>query len=204
MESLLQQPDIKRKIADSIFVAQNLFSRNKVSGSSANLSFRHDEHIFISATGSSFGNLTPNDFSVIDFSGNVVEGAKPSKEFPLHLAFYRKDSKIGAVLHTHSFFSTLWSCLKDIPPNDAVPKYTPYLEMKLGKIGIVPYAPPGSKELFKAMENNINNAAGFLLSHHGPIVPGKNIKDAFFILEELEESCKVAWFMRHESAVETI
>ena len=180
---------------DCIKIAKMLFDRNKVSGSSANLSARFEDLIIITSSGSSFGSLNHGSFSIIDLYGNLIEGPKPSKEYPLHTSFYQKDSNIGAVLHTHSFYSVLWSCLDNININDAVPKYTPYLEMKLGKVGLVDYAPPGTKELFSLFEQRVNCADGFLLKNHGPVVPGKNIIDAFNILEELEESCKIAWFI---------
>ena len=32
-----------------------------------------------------------------------------------------------------------------------------------------------------------------LLKAHGPVVPGKSIMDAFYCLEELEESAHIAW-----------
>lgn len=46
----------------------------------------------------------------------------------------------------HSTYATLWSCLPHENPQDCVPDYTPYLKMKLGTVGIVPYAKPGSQE----------------------------------------------------------
>lgn len=190
---VLNDSDVKAQLEDAIWVSHQLFARNKVSGSSANLSFRHGDKLVISASGSTLGQMSVDDFSVIDFSGKLLEGRKPSKEWPLHVAFYQRTKDCGAVLHTHSFYSVLWSCMDHKNPVDIVPKYTPYLEMKLGKIGLIPYAPPGSQELFAYAKQNIELADGFLLSHHGPIVPGKNILDAFNILEELEESCRIAW-----------
>ncbi len=202
--TVLKQPEVQQQIKQAIFVAKALFDRNKVSGSSANFSFRAGDAVVISASGCSLGAMTEDNFTVIDLEGTVLEGPKPSKEAPLHLAFYRKDPKIGAVLHTHSFYSVLWSCLKHQNEADVVPKYTPYLEMKLGRVGLIPYAPPGSAELFKLAGERIHTAAGFLLAHHGPVVPGRNIMDAFNILEELEESCRIAWYCKDHPEISLI
>ena len=33
----------------------------------------------------------------------------------------------------------------------------------------------------------------FILKQHGPVIGGRSLMDAFYGLEELEESCRVAW-----------
>ena len=190
--------DLKQKYTDAIWVAKALFDRNKATGSSANLSFKHDDKIYVTGTGTCFGRLTEEDFAILDPDGKHLGGAKPSKEYPLHLNCYRHDPDIGAVIHTHSFYATAWSALADIDPDDAVPKYTPYLEMKLGKIRTVPYAPPGTEELFALFSERLAEAKGYLLCNHGPVVFDMTILDAFYGLEELEESCRMAFKLQAE------
>ncbi len=185
--------ELQKKLEDACWAAHTLFNRNKATGSSANMSFVHNGHIFITASGTCFGTLKPEDFTELDMEGNLLNGRKASKEFPLHQGFYKKSGNIGAVIHTHSYYGTLWSCLEHDNPNDIVPRYTPYLKMKVGTIGLVPYAPPGSQELFTAFGKVINDSDAFLLANHGPVVPGKTVLDAFYGLEELEESCRIAW-----------
>ena len=118
---------------------------------------------------------------------------KPSKEWPLHLALFQKSADIGAVIHTHSLYSVLWSFLPAASEEDCIPAHTPYLKMKLGTVGLIPYEKPGSEELFAAFRQRLDKSDGFLLKQHGPVVPGKSIMDAFYSLEELEESARVAW-----------
>jgi ribulose-5-phosphate 4-epimerase/fuculose-1-phosphate aldolase len=187
-------------IDDAVWAARSLFERNKTSGSSANISFRYENRIFISGSGSCFGTLGKKDFSELDISGNPLNGVKPSKEYPLHLAMYHKNSQAGAVIHTHSFYSVLWSCLDRREGGSVIPRYTPYLEMKLGNVGWIPYAPPGSKALFNAFEQVLDDRRGYLLANHGPIVCDTDLFAAFYALEELEESAHLAWELRHEGA----
>ena len=106
------------------------------------------------------------------------------------------------VVHTHSFYSVLWSCLEHEKRTDVIPAYTPYLKMKVGTVGIIPYAKPGSQELFGYMEERIMNSDAYLLKQHGPVVAGRTILDAFYGLEELEESAKTAWYLRGEHVQE--
>lgn len=180
---------------ETIWAAGTLFARGKATGSTANISFRYNGKIYISASGTCFGTLKPEEFAVLDEDGSHLSGPAPSKEAPLHLMMYEKEG-VEAVIHTHSFYSVLWSCLDHDNCKDIMPEYTPYLRMKLGAVGLVPYAAPGSQELFDLFRSRVKESDGFLLKNHGPIVGGKNIMAAFYAMEELEESAKIAWHFR--------
>lgn len=94
--------DSKKDILDkTLWVAHSLFDRNRTTGSCANISFRYENHIFISKSGSSFGRITESDFVETDLGGNIISGGKPSKELPIHLAFYKKNEQNQSVIHTH-------------------------------------------------------------------------------------------------------
>lgn len=184
----------------ALWIAHALFERGKVAGSAANLSFREGELIYITSSGSSFGTLTAEDFSIIDRQGLAVSGKRASKEYPLHLMMYDYLPGTGAVLHTHSTYATLWSCMNEIAPGQPWPAYTPYLAMRLGKIGRIPYAKPGSQQLFEQAQASLNGCRGYLLENHGPIVAAKDLMNAFYDMEELEESAKTAWLLRETPA----
>lgn len=179
----------------ALWVAHTLFKRNKVSGSSGNLSFRFGECIYLTGGGTCFGTLKREDFAVLDQTFRHVSGPKPSKEGPLHCMLYQKNKDVQAVLHTHSFYSTLWSCLENEFSSDCIPSYTPYLRMKLGNIVRVPYELPGSEALFQRFEQSLTDTKGYLLANHGPVVGAGSMEEAFYALEELEESAKIAWFL---------
>lgn len=189
--------NLKQKKEAALWAAKSLFERNKTSGSSANLSFIHDGILYISASGTCLGTLAEHDFAAISPDGVLLSEKKPSKELPLHQMLYQKDPSIGAVIHTHSTYSVLWSFTPYAAghPHDCIPPLTPYLNMKLGAVGLIPYEKPGSVELFQAFKERIGSSRGFLLKQHGPVVPGKDIMDAFYCLEELEESARIAWEM---------
>ena len=191
--------ETQNPVEQAMWIAKSLFDRGKTSGSSANLSFRHDGKIYITGSGTCFGTLTPESFAVLSKAGKHISGPAPSKEYPLHMALYKKHPDIHAVIHTHSFHSVLMSCLPHKDPEDIIPPYTPYLRMQLGRVAFVPYAPPGSKKLFNMFSKRVSDTWGYILANHGPIVGGKTLMAAFYALEELEESAKVAWTLRNES-----
>lgn len=188
---------------DVLWVSHTLYDRGKVSGSTGNISYRSGNYIYISCSGSCMGRLKEQDFSIIDLMGNHISGPKPSKEWPLHLSLYKKDD-IQCVLHTHSFYITLWSCLEHETESDIIPRYTPYLKMKLGAVKLVPYAEPGSEELFALFASKVDVCNGYILKNHGAIVGGKSILDTFYSLEELEESARIAWNLKDSVAASLI
>lgn len=195
---------LQKKLNDAVWAAHSLFERGKTSGSSANMSFLHEGKMYISASGSCFGTLTADDFAVVTMDGTSLNGKKASKEFILHKYYYEKDPAIQAVIHTHGPYATLWSCRSFDTDEDVIPHYTPYLEMKVGKIGLVPYAKPGSAELFEAFKKNLEKGQAYLLKNHGGIVGGKTVLDAFYGIEELEESARVACMIEKDGTYDKI
>jgi ribulose-5-phosphate 4-epimerase/fuculose-1-phosphate aldolase len=180
--------------AEAIRIASSLFGRGRTSGSSGNISFIYEENVYISASGTCFGMLSEDDFSRVSMEGTLLSGRPPSRELALHLSLYRRHKSAKAVLHTHSFHATLWSCLEHEAANDVMPDYTPYLRMRVGRIPLVPYALPGSPELFDLFEKHIESEARcYLLAHHGPILAGESLSSVFFDLEELEDSARIAY-----------
>lgn len=181
---------------DAIWVGQSLFSRGKVSGSAANLSFRYEDKIYVTRSGSCFGRLGEDDFAVLSMDGTVLNGMKPSKEWPLHLALFQKDQSAEAVIHTHSTYATYWSCQKWDGVSELIPTPTPYLKMKVGEVGFVPYAPPGTEELFQAFRDSLKETNCYLLENHGPILADKTMLEAFYAIEELEEASNNAYLLK--------
>lgn len=180
----------------AIRTAKALFYRNKVSGSSANMSIKINNDIYITRSGSCFGCLEENDFVNVALNDNRI---KPSKELPLHQYLFEHNPNIQAIIHTHSTYSTLASSIYK-SGNDGfvdIPSPTPYLKMKVGNIGWVDYAKPGSKELFeKFCEGLINDCDAYLLKNHGVIIGSDNIMDAFYKVEEFEEACKNSFLLK--------
>lgn len=193
----MNNEELDKLYSDAIWVAKSLFERGKVSGSSANMSFKYQNKIYITASNTSFGNLTKEDFSILDLESNVLNEKKPSKELPMHLSLYSNHPTINCVIHTHSTYSTYWACKKTASDDILIPSPTPYLKMKVGKLTFVSYAPPGTDELFNLFDEAVNDATSYLLENHGPIVGDSSILDTFYKLEELEEASKNAWLLEN-------
>ncbi len=192
--------NMQSEMEEAIWTAHTLFDRQLVTGSSANISFRQGDTVYISRSGAIFGRLGAPDFVRADMNGSWAEGQRPSKEFPLHLSLYRSQPQTRAVIHTHSFYTTLWSCLPDLDSGELFPCYTPYLNMQFQDIKVVPYHKPGSQELFQAFGQAADNRAdGYILKNHGAVATGRTMLETFSKVEELETSARLAWELRGSS-----
>ena len=191
----MNHADTGRKKAQAVWIAHALFDRGKTTGTTANISFRHGDSIWISRSGACFGTLQKEDLVETgpDGAPRRPDAGRPSKETPLHLALYDNDAAVQAVLHVHSPGAVLWSCLPQCTGRDVIPRYTPYLQMKLGSVAAVPYAPPGSPALFAQMRQALGPERGYLLCNHGSLVGGLNLMNAFEAAEELEQAAWLAF-----------
>ena len=172
-------------------LARSIFDRGLTFGSSGNISLRLDDGWLMTPTGSSLGNLDPASISKLDDQGNWLCGDKPTKESFLHLSMYQQRQQSQAVVHLHSTHSVAVSCLADIDPENVLPPITAYYVMRIGKLPLIPYFPPGDVNLARAVGEMASKHHAVLLANHGPIVAGNSLEDAVYATEELEETAKL-------------
>ena len=179
-------------------LASSMFTRGLTGGASGNISARlSDGRLLVSPTGSSFGTLDPSRLSLFDAEGRHVAGDKPTKEMPLHAAFYEtRAAKTGAVVHLHSSHSVALSMLPDIDPENMLPPLTAYSIMRLGKVRLLPYFMPGDPAMGDAIRGLAGKRSAVMLANHGPVVAGKDLEAAVYAIEELEETAKLALLTR--------
>jgi ribulose-5-phosphate 4-epimerase/fuculose-1-phosphate aldolase len=175
---------------------KSLFERGLTAGSSGNISVRTATGFIATPTNSCLGFLEAGTLSVLDAIGKHVSGGAPTKELPLHFAFYRNRPDAKAVVHLHSTYATALSCLADIDPADAIPPITPYVVMRVGKVPVVAYTRPGSADVAPLIDAVAPDHAAVLLQNHGPVVSGTSLDSAVFAMEELEEAAKLAVITR--------
>ncbi|MDP4187655.1 MAG: L-ribulose-5-phosphate 4-epimerase [Bacteroidota bacterium] len=66
--------------------------------------------VVIKPSGVSYDDLKPEDMTVVDLEGHIVEGKlNPSSDTPTHIALYKAFKNIGGVVHTHSEWATTWA-----------------------------------------------------------------------------------------------
>ena len=181
-----------------VVAGRSLFDRGLTHGSTGNLSLRAGDAFVTTPTGSSLGALDPARLSILDAAGRHVDGDAPTKEAPLHLAMYRQRSGDDAVVHLHSTYSVAVSVLADTNAGDALPPLTAYYAMRVGRLPLLPYYPPGDAALAGAVEAAATRHHAMLLANHGPVVSGASLSSAMDAIEELEATARLWLMLRHE------
>ena len=178
-------------------LAKSIFDRGLTGGSTGNISARTaDGGLLVSPTGTSFGRLDPARLSRFDADGTLIGGDSPTKEMPLHSAFYDTRSSAGAVVHLHSCHSVALSMLPDVDPDNFLPPLTPYAVMKLGKVKLLPFFLPGDPAMGEAVRGLAGKRSAVMLANHGPVVAGKDVEAACNAVEELEDTARLALLTR--------
>jgi len=190
-----EEADLREKICH---LAKSMFDRGLTGGSSGNISARlSDGRLLVTPTGSSFGGLDPHRLSLFDNEGSLISGDQPTKEMPLHSAFYEtRGARAGAIVHLHSCHSVALSMLPEIDPDNMLPPLTAYSIMKLGKVKLLPYFIPGDPAMGDAIRGLAGKRSAVVLANHGPVVAAKDLEAAVYAVEELEETAKLALLTR--------
>lgn len=181
-----------------------LHQRGWVPASGGNFSARLGANRYLmTASGCHKGELTPEDFRVVDDAGQPERaGRRTSAETLLHCAVYRHFPGAGAVLHTHSVPATLLSRLHD---EIALEGY------ELLKIleGITTHNTSVAIPVFDNDQNIARLAAvverafadgrghqGFLIRGHGLYAWGQDVLQARYRVEALEFLFDCHWQSR--------
>jgi len=170
----------------------SLFARGLTFGSSGNISVRlPDGGYLMTPTNVALDGLDPARLSRLDADGTALAGDQPTKEAVLHRVMYEGRADAGAVVHLHSTHSVAVSVLADIDPADVLPPITAYYVMRVGRLPLVPYYPPGDAALAEAVRRLVGRHHAVLLANHGPVVAGTSLSAAAGAIEELEETARL-------------
>ncbi|MGH6882217.1 3-oxo-tetronate 4-phosphate decarboxylase [Hypericibacter sp.] len=172
-------------------LGRSMFQRGLTFGSSGNISVKVSDGWLMTPTNVALGDIDPARISKLDAAGKHLSGDAPTKEAMLHLAMYRERPNAAAVVHLHSTHSVAVSALSHIDPEDVLPPITAYYVMRVGRLPLVPYYPPGDQALAEAVGKLAGKHHALLLANHGPVVAGTSLEAAAGAIEELEETAKL-------------
>ena len=154
-----------------------LVQEGLVSGSQGNVSAKDGASGLIAVTPSAipYKNLRPEDICVVDPQGKIVEGLwRPTSELLLHLTIYQQNSTVGAVIHSHAPYASVFAVARE-----PLPMALSESAMVLGgALPLAPYARPGSAELAQITAKALQDAVGAIMANHGMITVGKDLDQA--------------------------
>ncbi len=158
--------------------------------------------LVIKPSGVEYDVMKPEDMVVVDLeSGKTVEGKlNPSSDTPTHAELYKAFNGIGAVVHTHSRWATIFAqsgrgipalgtthgdyfygeipCTRKMTPEEIAGEY----EKETGTVII---------ERFKGLSPT--DIPAVLVHSHGPFTWGTDAKNAVHNAVVLEEVAMMAW-----------
>lgn len=159
------------------------------------------ELIVIKPSGVPYETLKKEHLVVLDLNGKIIEGKlRPSSDTPTHLVLYKNFSEIGAVVHTHSRWATIWAQAGvSIPPLG-----TTHADYFYGDIPCTQrltraeidenYEKKTGDVIVKTFENlNPKYIPGVLVCNHGPFAWGKDPHEAVHNAVVLEEVAMMAY-----------
>jgi len=193
-----ESADFAKLAADLAEIGRDFYARGWALGTSGNFSavvFREPLRLAITSTGLDKGSLTAAHFLEVDEAADVVRGdGRPSAEALLHVAIVR-GLGAGAVLHTHSVWSTVLSGTYASEGGLALEGY----EMLKGLEGVRTHR---HSEWLPILENSQDMVElsqhvsrtlrenpgihGFLLREHGLYTWGRGLQEAKRHVEILE------------------
>ena len=181
----------ERQIREEVIrTAVMLHQKNMLAACDGNISYRCDDNtILITPSGKPKFLLDGDDIAIVDMDGRVIEG-QPSSEMLMHLEVYRGREDARAVIHAHPPTAIAYSIAhpdaKEIPG-----KSFSELILAVGKLPIVPFQMPGSREMGTALHPFIRNHKVMVLARHGALSFGDDLVEAYNGMERLEHSCEI-------------
>ncbi len=185
---MVKEKQLKEEI---IKIGKRLYGFRLLAAKGGNLSARIERDlILITASGSCLGQLKEKDILKVDLSSeDTVTKKGLTTEFALHSLIY-KNFPTPRVVHCHPPLINAYYSIYDELEN-----VTFESKLYLGKVPVIKQITPNISEPEKVIEalktNNI-----VVIKNHGVVCIADSFDEAFYLIEELEESVKMAGFAR--------
>lgn len=174
-----------------VYYGRQLLQSGLTVHTGGNLSARDRESGLIAIKPSSkpYDLLRPEDITVIDIHGRVVEGLfRPSSEWPMHTLIYRTWPRVCGVVHCHSPYATAAAAA-----GREIPLFHHELCMYCSSpVRVMPFEVPGSDGLAESAVRGFGrDNCVTLLQNHGPIAMGATLWHAFDAACAVEQAAQV-------------
>jgi len=184
--------ELKKEV---IKYAQKLNSTNLSPLRSGNVSIRvtlnNVEGFLLTPSGKRYENLVPEDIVFLALKEEYDNlklfntSLNPSSEWRFHQDIYLKKKEAKAIVHAHSSHATAVSA-----HGKPIPAFHYMIALVGGDdIKCAEYATFGTTELSKNIIKALENRKACLMSNHGQVAFGVNLKQAFELAEEVENIC---------------
>jgi L-fuculose-phosphate aldolase len=177
-----------------LWVAKEMLISNLVQGTAGNCAARLPDGNAVLTPGSlDYMEMTLDDLVVCDLDGNVLEGErKPTSEKALHLGALKLHEDIGATMHCHAKFATMFALTRQ-PIPACIEEFDVY---EGGDVEVAEYRTTGTDELGEEVAKRVADKAAVLMANHGLFAVGKTPKDVLHIAHLVERTAEIIWGAR--------
>lgn len=184
------ETDARSQIVD---IGRRMDARGFVAANDGNISVRLDEHrVLTTPTGCPKGKMDAAELPVVSMTGELLSGAKPSTELPLHLYIYRERPDVRAVVHAHPVYATGFATAGLALDRCVLAE----IIVTLGSVPLAKYGTPSTEALPLSIAPHIQSSDAFLLANHGVVTAGRDLNEAYFKLERVEHSAHIVFIAR--------
>lgn len=185
--------DLKKIKEEIIYWSRKLNERGFVTARSGNLSAREGEDkVLITCHDTYLGELAEEDILLVDLGGRVLEGkGEITSEKDLHLSIYRKFPEVKVVLHSHSPLTTAF-----FNYFSSLDIFSFESEFYLGKVPVIEQNTPTVTEIGPVLDA-LETSKIAVLKRHGVVSVGEDFREAFSLIELLEEQCRVGFYTKN-------
>jgi len=183
--------EVARRI---VLCCQRLAAQGLIAGQDGNISVRlAPNRILVTPSGLFKALLTPPDLVEVDLDGRKKRGRRnPTSELDLHLRIMQRRPDVVAVVHAHPPVATGFAVAGEGFDKLVLPE----LILLLGRVPLVPYGTPGTKELGDRVEPYLEGYDGWLLANHGAVTVGPTLDAAWMRMESLEHAARIIYAAR--------
>lgn len=144
--------------------------------------------MYLSPSGFALEEIEPEQWIEVDIpTGQVTDsGLRPSSEVLMHLYGYRQKPDIGAMVHTHPP-----NCIAFTLIERELPIMFPDQAALVGRTAYIPYLIPTTDLLADAVAAKVGETSSILLGNHGLVTTGRNLREAYYRTQVVEESAKI-------------
>jgi L-fuculose-phosphate aldolase len=189
-EKIFQSPKSQTIKQEMIAAGKKLWQRQYVDGNGGNISYRiSDRFVLCTPTLCSKGDLTLDDFSLVDLENVQLCGSRPqTSEIRLHLEIYKTVPEARAVIHCHPPYATAHAIAGVLPPINLIPEQ----EVFVGPMALSPYETPGTWEFARTVVPFVKKHNTVLLANHGIVCWADTVTHAEWYVEVADTYCKTA------------
>ena len=149
--------------------------------------------IVITPSAIPYSKMVLEDLVVMDRDGKLVEAKwRPTSEMPMHRIFYQRRDDVGAVVHSHAPFATVFGLT-----HESLPVVLTEAATCLGTpVPVAPYCRPGTDELAELVLGTMGKGVAVILAQHGLLAVGADLGQAYDTTMAAETSARLVIMVR--------